>query len=71
MMRIVGSNPFAIKEDYLFRNVKPNFNHARAKAADSSTVTKTIDSIKANFENILGINQKLIFIAWELTYQNL
>ena len=58
MMRIVGSNPFAIKEDYLFRNVKPNFNHARAKAADSSTVTKTIDSIKTNFENILGINQK-------------
>ena len=58
LMREVGSNPFAIKNDYKQRNKKPNYYYTLAKTENPRTLKKVINSIERNYENILDINPK-------------
>lgn len=56
LMREVGNNPFAIRGDYKNRNKRPNYDYTLKKANDSNTLKKVIDSMRKNYEIILGIN---------------
>ena len=57
IMRIVGTNPFPIMNQYENRDTKPNFNYALEMIHDGRTIARVINSIKRNFETIYGINQ--------------
>ena len=57
VMRIAGSNPFAIKGQYKARDKKINYNYALEMIRDEQTMKRVINSIKRNFETIYGINQ--------------
>ena len=56
LMREVGSNPFEIKKNYKERRMKPNYCYTLEKTKDKETLNKIIDSIKNNYDNVLGIN---------------
>ncbi len=58
LMREVGANPFGIKSDYKNKDKKPNYYYTLEKTSDPRTLTKVIDSIKRNYDLILGINSK-------------
>ncbi len=57
VMRIVGTNPFAIISQYKKRDKKINYNYALEMIHDEKTIQRVINSIKRNFETIYGINQ--------------
>lgn len=56
LMREVGANPFGIKADYNDRDKRPNFYYTLKKANNPQTLSKVINGIDRNFDNILSIN---------------
>ena len=58
LMSEVGSSPFAIKSDYKNRDIKPNYYYTLEKANNKDTLKNVIDSMRINYDNILGINDK-------------
>ena len=63
LMREVANNPFSIKKDYKNRNETPNFYYTVDKCNDPVVLQGVIDSIKRNFDTILGINDKTDIFA--------
>ena len=56
LMREVGANPFGIKSDYKNREKKPNYYYTLEKTRNPETLIKVIDSMRRNYDTILGIN---------------
>lgn len=56
LMREVGANPFGIKSDYKNRDKKPNYYYTLEKTSNPETLIKVMDSMKRNYDTILGIN---------------
>lgn len=59
LMREVGSNPFAIKKDYIERDKKPNYYYTLEKTTNPNTLKKVINAIEKNYDTILGINSNV------------
>ncbi len=58
LMREIGANPFGIKKDYKYREIKPNYYYTLEKTSDPKTLENVMESIEKNYNSILSINDK-------------
>ncbi len=58
LMREVDSDPYSIKKQYKLKEIFPKYYYTLDRAQDKNTLTKVLDGVKRNFDNILSINDK-------------